>query len=124
MDIEELRKMKEDTHLVNELYRIFNEDARLSRSKSARVEFLTTVRYIEKYLKPGAVILDIGAGAGAYSFVKCLLQKPFSVVSSLLSGSINDGPKMNSTALSSKSFSKTHIGHSQSCLNASVTGIV
>jgi len=31
------------------------------------VEFLTNVRYIERYLKPGASILDVGAGAGEYS---------------------------------------------------------
>jgi ubiquinone/menaquinone biosynthesis C-methylase UbiE len=32
------------------------------------VEFLTNVKYIEKYLKEGDRILDIGAGAGEYSF--------------------------------------------------------
>ena len=32
-----------------------------------KVEFLTTIRYIEKYLFPGAKILEIGAGAGRYS---------------------------------------------------------
>ena len=31
------------------------------------VEFLTTMRYIEKYLKPGSRILEIGAGTGRYS---------------------------------------------------------
>ena len=31
------------------------------------VEFLTTVRYIDKYLKKGDKILDIGAGTGIYS---------------------------------------------------------
>ena len=44
-----------------------DEGARLNHSKAARVEFLTTVHYIEKYLKDGDKILDIGAGAGEYS---------------------------------------------------------
>ncbi len=56
-----------DAELVQEVYRRFNEDSRLNKSQAARVEFLTTVRYIEKYLTPGAKILDVGAGAGEYS---------------------------------------------------------
>ncbi|MBO5253965.1 MAG: class I SAM-dependent methyltransferase [Clostridia bacterium] len=56
-----------DTELVQEIYRRFDEDSRLNHSKAARVEFLTTVRYIEKYLTPGMKILDVGAGAGEYS---------------------------------------------------------
>ena len=57
-----------DTELVQEVYRRIDEDSRLNKSQAARVEFLTTVRYIEKYLAPGAKILDVGAGAGEYSF--------------------------------------------------------
>ena len=57
----------DDGELVQEVYKRYNEDSRLNRSNAARVEFLTTVRYIEKYLTPGARILDIGAGAGEYS---------------------------------------------------------
>ena len=56
-----------DTDLVQEIYRRCNENSRLNKSNAARVEFLTTVRYIEKYLNPGARILDVGAGAGEYS---------------------------------------------------------
>lgn len=56
-----------DTALVQELYSRFDENTRLNKSQAAKVEFLTTVRYIEKYLTPGARILDIGAGAGEYS---------------------------------------------------------
>lgn len=56
-----------DTELVQEIYRRCDENSRLNRSKAARVEFLTTVKYIERYLQPGAKILDIGAGAGEYS---------------------------------------------------------
>lgn len=58
---------KDDASLVQEIYRRFDENTRLNQSQAARVEFLTTVRYIEKYLKPGNTILDIGAGAGEYS---------------------------------------------------------
>ena len=58
----------DDAELVQEVYRRYDEDSRLNKSNAARVEFLTTVRYIEKYLKPGAKILDVGAGAGEYSF--------------------------------------------------------
>lgn len=43
-----------------------DEDSRLV-SKHGSVEFLTTVRYVERYLKPGMRILEIGAGTGRYS---------------------------------------------------------
>ena len=58
----------DDAELVQEVYRRHDEDSRLNKSQAARVEFLTTVRYIEKYLTPGAKIFDVGAGAGEYSF--------------------------------------------------------
>ena len=58
----------DDAELVQEVYQRYNEETRLNKSRAARVEFLTTVRYIEKYLSPGAKILDVGAGAGEYSF--------------------------------------------------------
>ena len=59
--------LKNDTELVQEIYHRCDENSRLNKSKAARVEFLTTVRYIEKYLTPSAKILDVGAGAGEYS---------------------------------------------------------
>lgn len=51
---------------LNEYYNTHDEDARLS-PKRGQVEFLTTVRYIGKYLKAGMKILEIGAGTGRYS---------------------------------------------------------
>lgn len=67
MDFQELSQITDQTERVQALYTIFDEDSRLNRSQAARVEFLTTVRYIEKYVKPGDRILDVGAGAGEYS---------------------------------------------------------
>ena len=56
-----------DESLVQTFYTRLPEISRLTATKAARVEFLTTVRYIERYLSPGARILDIGAGCGEYS---------------------------------------------------------
>ena len=47
-------------------YESHDEDARLC-SRSGQIEYLTTMRYIEKYLRPGMRILEIGAATGRYS---------------------------------------------------------
>ena len=47
-------------------YENYDENFRLER-KRGQVEFLTTVHYVEKYLKKGMKILEIGAGTGRYS---------------------------------------------------------
>lgn len=67
MDFNDMKKIKNDAELVNVIYNIFDEKSRLNRSNAARVEFITTVKYIEMYLRQGMRILDIGAGAGEYS---------------------------------------------------------
>ena len=67
MNFEELRKIENEIEQIKSTYEIFNEDNRLNHSKSARVEFLTNINYIQKYIKPNSKILDIGAGAGEYS---------------------------------------------------------
>ena len=51
---------------LNTFYENYNEDAQLT-SRHGKVEFLTTIRYIEKFLQPGMRILEIGAGTGRYS---------------------------------------------------------
>ena len=53
------------TYIVN-FYNNYDEDNRLAL-RHGSVEFLTTMRYIEKYLKPGSKIIEIGAGTGRYS---------------------------------------------------------
>ncbi len=57
---------KDDSDLVQELYRRHDEDGRLS-APAARVELLTNLRVIEEEVPPGAKLLDVGAGTGAYS---------------------------------------------------------
>ena len=51
---------------LTEFYSNYDEEGRLL-SKHGSVEYLTTMRYIEKYLKPGMRILEIGAATGRYS---------------------------------------------------------
>lgn len=57
-------------------YENHDEDSRL-RSKHGLVEFLTTMRYIERYLTENSRIIEIGAGTGRYSHA--LAQKGYKV---------------------------------------------
>ena len=57
--------MKTDQY-ITDFYNHYDEDARLA-SKHGSVEFLTTMRYIQAYIKPSSRILEIGAGTGRYS---------------------------------------------------------
>ena len=68
--------MENTAEILNSYYANYDEDGRL-RSKHGFVEFHTTMRYIQKYLKPGDRILEIGAGTGRYSHA--LAQKGYSV---------------------------------------------
>ena len=51
---------------VTNFYTGYDEEARLT-TRPGLVEFLTTMRYIEKYLPDGAKVLEVGAGTGRYS---------------------------------------------------------
>jgi SAM-dependent methyltransferase len=51
---------------ITEFYNLYPEENRLS-SRCGEMEFLTTIKYIEKYLTSGMKILEIGAGTGRYS---------------------------------------------------------
>ena len=57
--------MKTNQYIID-FYNHYDEDNRLA-TKHGMVEFLTTMHYIEKYLKQGDKILEIGAGTGRYS---------------------------------------------------------
>lgn len=66
----------ETLNVLTEYYSGYDEDSRLL-SKHGMVEFLTTMRYVEKYLKPGMKVLEIGAATGRYSHT--LAQKGYEV---------------------------------------------
>lgn len=56
----------ETLNALTQYYDNYDEDSRLL-SPYGRVEFLTTMHYIRKYLLPGMRILEIGAATGRYS---------------------------------------------------------
>lgn len=51
---------------LTKFYSNYDEEGRLL-SKHGQVEYLTTMLYIEKYLRPGMRVLEIGAATGRYS---------------------------------------------------------
>jgi len=67
--------MEENKYLIDYYNQDF-EDERLL-SKQGSVEFLTTMRYIEKYLKSDDRILEVGAGTGRYTHT--LARKGYTV---------------------------------------------
>lgn len=59
--------MNDRNKLLNNFYNdVCNEDTRLD-AKHRQLEFLTTDKYVQKYLNPGCRILEVGAGTGKYS---------------------------------------------------------
>ena len=52
--------------ILDDYYGEWNEDDRLL-SRFGQVEFIITIRFVEKYLKPGMKILEVGAGSGRYA---------------------------------------------------------
>ena len=53
--------------MIVKKYSADDEDARLVSDRAHNMEYLTTMRYVQKFLKPGAKILEIGAATGRYS---------------------------------------------------------
>lgn len=53
--------------IVNEFYAQYVEDDRLDRTRRGQMEYMTTMHYIHKYLKPGMKLAEIGAGTGRLS---------------------------------------------------------
>jgi 2-polyprenyl-3-methyl-5-hydroxy-6-metoxy-1,4-benzoquinol methylase len=55
-----------DLSYLNNYYNTIDENGRLI-SKHGRIEYITTMKYINDYLKPGMRVLEVGAGTGRYS---------------------------------------------------------
>ena len=51
---------------LNTFYENYDEEGRLL-TRAGNVEFVTTMHYIERYLKPGMRVLEVGAATGRYS---------------------------------------------------------
>ena len=66
MDLLEIYRQQGEKAMVNALYASGREDSRMA-GRAGRVEFLTTMRTLQDYVKPGMKILDLGAGTGVYT---------------------------------------------------------
>lgn len=67
--------METKDYLAN-YYERYDENGRLL-SKHGMIEYLTTMKYVEKYLKPDMRVLELGAATGRYSHA--LAQKGYQV---------------------------------------------
>ena len=59
--------------ILENYYNNYDEDSRLVRDKTHKIEFITTTKFIDKYLKAGDRILEVGAGTGRYTihYARC-----------------------------------------------------
>ena len=57
-----------DFNKVREYYKNFDEKNRLQNDNSGRLEYHMTMKILNKYLPQNQILLDLGGGAGAYSF--------------------------------------------------------
>ncbi len=62
----EMEKRKIDNIVEKYYSEIYLEDNRFEK-RANKTEFITTTKYIDKYLKLGDKVLEVGAGTGAYS---------------------------------------------------------
>lgn len=60
--------MQLESDTVEEFYNSIDENERLTRKNSNKIEFITTTEYLNKCIKPNSLILDVCAGGGIYSF--------------------------------------------------------
>lgn len=66
----------EELKYLTDYYSNYDEEGRLT-SKYGQVEYLTTMKYIDKFLKKGERVLEVGAGTGRYSLA--IAEKGFQV---------------------------------------------
>ena len=56
-----------DISRIEKHYETTSEGLRLQRSRARRLEFDTTLHFLDKHLTPRATLLELGAGHGAYA---------------------------------------------------------
>ena len=59
--------MNNEENFLENYYNNYDEESRLVRDKTHTIEFITTTQFVDKYLKEGDRILEIGAGTGRYT---------------------------------------------------------
>lgn len=67
----------DEKEVVTRFYNSINEEKRL-QEKHGQVEYLTTMKYIHKYLQSKGKVLEVGAGTGRYSLALARRQRPCS----------------------------------------------
>lgn len=95
---------KTGNHVVDFYTAHCDEEARLL-SKHGSVEFLTTVRYVEQYLKEGNKIIEIGAGTGRYSHY--FAQKGFEVEAAHIKENVGSGRVMQKIGMKQIPYEET-----------------
>lgn len=53
---------------IKNYYNDYDEDNRLIKDNSHSIEFITTTKYLDKYVSKGDKVLEVGAATGRYSF--------------------------------------------------------
>lgn len=53
--------------IVSDFYDQSDEDGRLMRTRHGQLEYRTTMAYMNRLIKPGLRVLEVGAGTGRYS---------------------------------------------------------
>ena len=59
--------MEKRIEMLRTIYGKFDEDKRLITSRQGQLEYFITMNYVDKYIKSGDKIVEIGAGTGRYS---------------------------------------------------------
>ena len=59
--------MENVKEILENYYNNYDEDSRLVRDKTHSIEFITTTKFVDKYLNSGDRILEVGAGTGRYT---------------------------------------------------------
>ena len=64
----ELAKGETNMEKILQYYDSYDEDGRLTRDNAHKVEFITTTHILDSVIPENCKILDLGAGAGRYTF--------------------------------------------------------